>query len=95
MKAPKKSTDGKKIVESGDMLVFVAGNNPVYGEQSLFFLDEVFVDRSKVKALNESQLVRKRLLIKSENRSDQSQVKDFSLGSKLTRNKGSEAGLEF
>lgn len=94
LKAPKKSTDGKKIVESGDMLVFVAGNNPVYGEQSLFFMDKVFVDRSKVQALEETQTVRKRLIINSEIRGEQSYVKNFSLGNKLTRQK-TEQGLQF
>ncbi len=48
LKAPKKSEDGLKIVESGDLIVFVAGNNPVYGEQSLFFMDETLLARSKV-----------------------------------------------
>ncbi|QJB50220.1 hypothetical protein HGD77_16635 (plasmid) [Acinetobacter sp. NEB149] len=76
------------------MLVFVAGNNPVYGEQSLFFMDKVFVDRSKVKAPEETQTVRKRLIIDSEIRGEQSYVKDFSLGNKLTRQK-TEQGLQF
>ncbi|WP_228273201.1 type IV secretory system conjugative DNA transfer family protein [Acinetobacter soli] len=95
LKAPKKSPDGKKIIESGDMLVFVAGNNPVYGEQSLFFLDQVFLDRSKVKALNDTQVIRKRTLLNSEEPSEMSHVKDFSMSSKLIRTKGSSSGIDF
>lgn len=60
LKAPKKSPDGLKIVESGDLLVFVAGNNPVYGEQSLFFINPTFQKRVKVPALKESQTIRQR-----------------------------------
>lgn len=57
LKAPKKSSDGLKITESGDLIVFVAGNNPVYGEQSLFFRDEVLLARSQVKALDRTHKV--------------------------------------
>ncbi|MEJ5038594.1 type IV secretory system conjugative DNA transfer family protein [Acinetobacter johnsonii] len=99
LKAPKKSPDGKKIVESGDMLVFVAGNNPVYGEQSLFFLDEVFSDRSKVKALGDTQIVRKRLVLDSVDPIEKSEVNDFSINgtnNKLTRQRDTgSSGLNF
>lgn len=47
MKAPKKNEKGL-IVESGDMLIFVAGHNPIYGTQPLYFLDPVWSARSKV-----------------------------------------------
>jgi len=36
------------IVEAGDMLIFVAGFNPVYGKQILYFIDPVFSERAKV-----------------------------------------------
>ena len=45
--APEKTSDGK-IKKPGDMLIFAAGYAPVYGEQILYFLDEVFSARSKV-----------------------------------------------
>jgi len=38
------------IVEAGDMLIFIAGQSPIYGRQILFFKDKVFSDRSKVPA---------------------------------------------
>ncbi|MDI2113873.1 type IV secretory system conjugative DNA transfer family protein [Commensalibacter nepenthis] len=47
MKSPKKDSRGL-ITESGDMLVFVAGHNPIYGTQPLYFLDPVWSARSKV-----------------------------------------------
>lgn len=45
---PKK--EGDKIVEAGDMLVFVAGYPAIYGKQPLYFLDPVFNARSKLPA---------------------------------------------
>lgn len=57
LKAPKKSEDGLQIVESGDLIVFVAGNNPVYGEQSLFFMDKTLLARSKVKPLDVTERI--------------------------------------
>lgn len=45
LKAPQKDDKGS-ITEAGDMLVFVAGHAPVFGTQSLFFLNPVFRDRS-------------------------------------------------
>ena len=43
----KKDTNGQ-VVEGGDMLIFIAGQAPIYGKQILFFKDQVFLDRSKV-----------------------------------------------
>lgn len=57
LKPPVKSEDGLKIEEGGDLIVFVAGNNPVYGEQSLFFTDEVLLARSKVKPLTQTDKI--------------------------------------
>jgi len=43
----KKDINGQ-VVEGGDMLIFIAGQAPIYGKQILFFKDQVFLDRSKV-----------------------------------------------
>lgn len=47
LRAPLKNDSGE-ITEAGDMLVFVAGHAPVFGTQSLFFIDPTFRDRSKM-----------------------------------------------
>ena len=47
LRAPVKNAKGD-IVEAGDMLVFVAGHAPIMGTQSLFFVDPVFLERSRV-----------------------------------------------
>lgn len=47
LKAPVKD-ERDHIVEAGDVLVFVAGHAPIYGTQSLFFVDPVFVERGKI-----------------------------------------------
>ncbi len=47
LRAPVKNDRGE-ITEPGDMLVFVAGHAPIFGTQSLFFLDQTFNDRSKL-----------------------------------------------
>lgn len=46
--APQK--EGSKITKAGDMLIFVAGQPPIYGRQILYFLDPVFTERVKVEA---------------------------------------------
>lgn len=49
LKAPLK--DGNKnIIAPGDMLIFVAGHNPIYGQQMLFFEDEELLKRTKIEA---------------------------------------------
>jgi len=48
MRGPVKSDDGS-ILEPGEMLIFMAGHNPIRGTQSLYFLDETFSARAKVK----------------------------------------------
>lgn len=48
LRAPVKN-EGGEITEAGDMLVFVAGHAPIFGTQSLFFLDPTFNERSKIK----------------------------------------------
>lgn len=47
LKAPVKGA-GDQITEAGDVLVFVAGHAPIYGTQSLFFVDPTFVERAKI-----------------------------------------------
>ncbi|MCT7910721.1 type IV secretory system conjugative DNA transfer family protein [Aliarcobacter butzleri] len=44
----KKDKSGEKILEAGDMLIFISGESPIYGKQILFFKDPVFLERSKV-----------------------------------------------
>lgn len=55
--APVKNDDGE-IVESGDMLVFVAGLPAIYGKQPLYFQDPVFLARAKVAAPTETDVIR-------------------------------------
>ncbi|MDL2259676.1 type IV secretory system conjugative DNA transfer family protein [Deltaproteobacteria bacterium OttesenSCG-928-K17] len=43
-----KGADGSPV--PGDMLIFTAGNPPIYGRQILYFIDPVFSARAKVKA---------------------------------------------
>lgn len=43
----KKDKDDK-IIAPGDMLIFVAGQAPIYGKQILYFKDPAFSARSKV-----------------------------------------------
>lgn len=57
MKAPKKNEKGL-IEEAGEMLVFVAGHNPIYGTQPLYFRDLAFSERSKVPAPKRSDVIR-------------------------------------
>lgn len=46
---PVKDASGEKIVEAGEMLVFVAGHSVIRGRQILYFADPVFSKRSKLK----------------------------------------------
>ena len=48
LKGAKKDKDGK-IVESGDMLIFVAGQKPIKGKQILYFKDPVLMRRAQIK----------------------------------------------
>jgi type IV secretion system protein VirD4 len=47
--APRKDLDGK-ITEAGDMLIFSAGQPPIYGKQILYFNDPVFSARASLPA---------------------------------------------
>ena len=46
LKKPQTDEDGQ-IVESGEMVVFVAGERPIFGTQILYFLDPVFARRAR------------------------------------------------
>jgi type IV secretion system protein VirD4 len=53
LKRPQKINIGKEdeqIVGPGDMLIFIAGQRPIYGVQILFFLDPEFTRRSQLHA---------------------------------------------
>jgi type IV secretion system protein VirD4 len=41
---------GGNVVEAGDMLIFMAGQAPIYGKQILYFLDPTFASRAMIKA---------------------------------------------
>jgi type IV secretion system protein VirD4 len=47
LRAPQKGQNDL-IVEPGDMLVFVSGHAPIFGTQSLYFLDPVFSKRAQL-----------------------------------------------
>ena len=47
LKKPRKDDSGQ-IVESGEMVVFVAGERPIFGTQILYFLDPVFGRRAMI-----------------------------------------------
>ncbi len=48
LKPPKKEGRGEaeRIVEGGDMLIFIAGRFPIYGRQMLYFQDPTFTRRA-------------------------------------------------
>ena len=48
LRGPQRAGDGTAITSPGDMLIFASGHAPIYGTQSLFFLDSSFVTRSRV-----------------------------------------------
>jgi len=48
LKGPIRDATGQKVLEAGDMLIFVAGFPAIYGRQSLYFQDRYFNERSKI-----------------------------------------------
>jgi type IV secretion system protein VirD4 len=46
---PEKDAQGR-VTKPGDMLIFTAGQSPIYGRQILYFFDPVFSARSKISA---------------------------------------------
>jgi type IV secretion system protein VirD4 len=59
LKGPVKDKEGR-ILEPGDVLIFTAGNAPIYGKQILYFIDPIFAERSKILAPDTDQLHRKK-----------------------------------
>lgn len=45
---PAKKDKNGNITEAGDMLIFIAGESPIYGKQILYFKDKTFLSRSKI-----------------------------------------------
>lgn len=59
MRLPAASKDARgNIVESGDMLIFMAGHAPIYGKQILYFLDPTFSSRARAPAPAQSDVLR-------------------------------------
>ncbi len=54
MRMPGPKKDGDSIVEGGDMVIYVAGYPAIYGKQILYFQDNVFMERAKVPAPEQS-----------------------------------------
>ncbi|HEY6925526.1 MAG TPA: type IV secretory system conjugative DNA transfer family protein, partial [Steroidobacteraceae bacterium] len=46
------------VSEPGDMLIFVAGQTPIYGKQILYFLDPTFAARARITAPTGSDVTR-------------------------------------
>ena len=49
LRKPRKDDDGR-ILESGEMVVFIAGERPIKGTQILYFIDPVFSVRARMPA---------------------------------------------
>jgi type IV secretion system protein VirD4 len=49
LRKPRKDDDGR-IVETGEMVVFIAGERPIKGTQILYFIDPTFSERSRIAA---------------------------------------------
>ena len=54
--AARKDVHGN-VTEPGDMLIFMAGQTPIYGKQILYFMDPVFTARAKVAAPDKSDVL--------------------------------------
>jgi len=63
MRSPQKTkiNGEEKIVGRGDMLIFVAGQSPIYGTQPLYFMDQTYLKRSSVRRAAGSSVVPKRV----------------------------------
>jgi type IV secretion system protein VirD4 len=58
MRLPAANKDARgNVTEPGDMLIFMAGQTPIYGKQILYFMDPVFSERAKVVAPAKSDLL--------------------------------------
>jgi type IV secretion system protein VirD4 len=54
--AARKDANGN-VIEPGDMLIFMAGQTPIYGKQILYFMDPTFSQRAKLAAPDKSDLI--------------------------------------
>jgi type IV secretion system protein VirD4 len=68
MRMPGPVKQDERIEEPGDMLILAAGTSPIYGRQPLYFRDETFSARARVKPPEESDRIKPR-------RSDGEQVR--------------------
>jgi type IV secretion system protein VirD4 len=58
MRLPAASKDAHgNVTEPGDMLVFMAGQTPIYGKQILYFMDPIFSARARVAAPQKSDVI--------------------------------------
>ena len=48
LRLPGATKNGDKIIQAGEMLIFVAGFNPIKGTQPLYFQIPAFAERAKV-----------------------------------------------
>jgi type IV secretion system protein VirD4 len=59
MRLPAAEKDAQgNVIEPGDMLVFTAGQAPIYGKQILYFMDPTFAARARIAAPEKSDVVR-------------------------------------
>jgi len=60
MRLPAAQKDARgNVVEPGDMLIFMAGQTPIYGKQILYFMDPTFSERAKVPCPERSDVLGK------------------------------------
>jgi type IV secretion system protein VirD4 len=58
MRLPAARKDSKgNVIEPGDMLIFMAGQTPIYGKQILYFMDPTFAARARTPAPGKSDLL--------------------------------------
>ena len=68
LRPPRKEGSGEdeKIVEAGDMLVFVSGHRPIYGRQMLYFFDPILKSRAQIPPPQQFYCIRNGALIPQE-----------------------------
>jgi len=68
LRPPRKEGTGEdeKIVEAGDMLVFVSGHRPIYGRQMLYFFDPILESRVQIPPPQQFYCIRNGALIPQE-----------------------------
>ena len=66
IKPPRKEGDGnaERIVEPGDMLIFVSGHHPILGTQMLYFTDPVLALRAQLPPPKEFWSIEKGVVVK-------------------------------